>query len=84
MDHPHFSLLEIKEPYCFYSLHTYFLLEPFVSIEIAVVTCSSTYENDPKQFINWEAIEAWIYDGISGISGLLISNYVYPFLEVSI
>jgi hypothetical protein len=42
-------------------LHTYFLFEPFVSIEIAIVTCSSTYENDPRRFINLEAIETWLF-----------------------
>jgi hypothetical protein len=74
VDHPNFSLLETKEPHYLYSLHTYFLLEPFVSIKIAIVTCSSPYDNDPKRFINRKATEAWIYPGIGGISGLLISN----------
>lgn len=73
MDHLNFSLLETKEPHCF-SLHTYFFLEPFVSLEIAVVTCSTAYQNGPKWFINGEAIEASIYPGITGISGLLILN----------
>ena len=79
VDQPNFSLLETKEPHYLYSLHTYFLLEPFVSIKIAIVTCSSPYDNDPKRFINREATEAWIYPGIGG--DLRIINFELMFIH---